>query len=115
MRRIVLISVGLLFCWSATAQESLRVEGGFDCGVWAIARKEHQAQILEHYVVGLIDGLALGMSVDLWRVGGVALDREQVYLWMDRFCASDIHLFMHQGALEFAYERIRGVSPKKEK
>ena len=115
MRRVVSISVGLLFFCSAAAQEGLRVEGGFDCGVWAIARKEHQAQILEHYLLGLIDGLVLGMSIDLWRAGGAALDRDQANLWMDRFCASDIHRSLPQGALEFAYERIRSVSPRNEK
>lgn len=115
MRKVVLILAALVFFGGASAQESVRIEVGFDCGVWATAREEHRAQYLEHYFLGLIDGLALGLSIELWRAGGVALSREQAYLWMDRYCANDPHRLIHNGALEFASERIKSAPLRRAK
>ena len=115
MRKVVLILATLLSCGGASAQEGVWVEAAYDCRVWATAREEHRAQYLEHYFLGLVDGLALGISSELWRAGGVALGREQAYLWMDRYCANAPRELIHNGVLEFANERIRSAPLRREK
>ena len=115
MRKTFVILALSLGCAVTYGQETVSVEGGFDCGVWAIARKEDRAKYLEPYLLGLIDGLALGLFVEVWRAGGAGVTREQAYDWMDKYCAHDPHRMLAQGAQEFVSERIQGTLKKRAK
>ena len=101
--------IALVLSHAAYGQQTVTLEGGFDCGVWAIARTEHKAGFLEPYLTGLIDGLALGLFVEVWHAAGVDVTREQAYEWMDKYCSQDLHRTIAQGAQDFVSERIQGT------
>src|SRR5262245_26977825 len=62
------------------------IEGTVDCGDWIKARGEQRASYLEHYLIGLLNGLSLGHEVEFWRADGRMLSRDAVYAWMDNYC-----------------------------
>jgi hypothetical protein len=67
--------------------QGIWVEGPVDCGLWVKARKHEGAAIaFEDYLVGLMNGLALGSYIDFWHAGGIPVSQEQVFLWMDKYC-----------------------------
>lgn len=83
----------LAISWLGVVQPSLAagiaVEGDVDCGIWVKARTEGQSAILEGYVLGLMNGLALASQIEFWQATGVPVGREQVFLWMDNYCRAN--------------------------
>lgn len=69
----------LAFCLSAGAQGIGTKGGSIDCGKWLSARKSETANYYESYLLGLVDGLALGRWVDIWSGKGGRVTREQFY------------------------------------
>ena len=45
----------------------VHVTGGADCGLWSVARQQHGSDILEQYVVGMLDGLSSGADREFWQ------------------------------------------------
>jgi hypothetical protein len=88
MRRIltILAAITVLIPTTHLSAQHITVEGWIDCGKWVEARKQERAVALEHYLIGLLNGLALGSYVDFWRAGGIKLSSEQAFLWMDNYC-----------------------------
>jgi hypothetical protein len=71
----------------ATAtQPFITIEGQVDCGQWIKGETEGLALALEHYLIGLLNGMVMGARIEFWHAGGVAVSREQVFLWMDNYC-----------------------------
>lgn len=64
---------------------SVWTSGNLDCGSWIMAREAKMSQAIEDYIVGLMNGLALGREVELWHAKG-ATTQEQVFLWFDNYC-----------------------------
>ena len=62
------------------------ISGNADCGMWLKARSEGRAAALEHYLVGFLDGMVMGMIIEFWRIGDDTISRDQVFFWMDKFC-----------------------------
>lgn len=62
------------------------LEGSIDCGDWISARTATEAGYLEHYLLGLINGMAISSGIEFWHAGGVIVSREQAFLWIDRYC-----------------------------
>ncbi len=63
-------------------------EGDVDCGTWVSARSGKTASNLEHYLQGLLNGMAIGSGIEFWTAGGVAITAEQAFLWTDNYCRS---------------------------
>lgn len=57
----------------------------WSCADWAKYRSEGTAFGLEQYLVGEMNGLALGTGLDVWRLP-TPIEAEQAYYWMDRHC-----------------------------
>lgn len=66
--------------------EGIYIAGVVDCGSWIKARTTNVSEIFEGYLVGMMNGLALGSGVEFWFASGAQLKEEQVYLWMDKYC-----------------------------
>jgi len=106
------MAAGLVLCLPhlASAQARVGIVLGADLarGQWVAARKQQRAQYFENYLVGLVDGLALGRAVDIWSAGGSKVSGEQVFLWMDRYCETRPLDMVATGAFAFAEERTSG-------
>lgn len=89
--------------------EGIRIEGTVDCGNWHESRSNRSAVVLEGYLLGLINGLAVGAKTDFWRYAGNTLSREQVYLWMDNYCRSSPLSTVLTGAVALMEERTSGA------
>lgn len=99
------LALGMVCSTSAAAQ--ITVWGVTDCGLWLDARKHKRAVALEHYLVGLVSGLAFGSQTEIWNARGDAVTDKQLFYWMDGFCERNPLTNVLQGALEFKKERIQ--------
>lgn len=106
MRRILLASAVVLVAMPAAGQDQGIWASGINCGDWAQQRAAG-ATYVEWYLVGLIDGLALGTHTEIWRAGGVKITGEQVFLWMDKYCRENPLSNVITGAFRLHEEQIR--------
>lgn len=85
------LMIGLLIVSStAFSQTKIWQEGSLDCGTWASARKANSAVALEHYLTGMVNGIAFGSGKELWHNNPDAkIKKAQMYLWMDGWCAKN--------------------------
>jgi len=89
---IFLIALLFLQINSAKAQiapdaHPVYLEGGStDCGDWLQARSEKRSAALEHFMLGFIDGMAIGYDQDFWNAGGKSISRNALYFSIDNYC-----------------------------
>ena len=107
---VLLIFTGSI---TATAQGVMAYGGNVDCGKWLSARKSNTANYYENYLLGLVDGLAIGRWVDVWAGKGGRVTSEQLYYWMDSYCEKKPLDMTITGAVNFADEMSGGVYKKK--
>ena len=110
MKKILLIAL-LAFANTIYAQ-GVTVDqfGGVDCGLWLTARKEDRSKTIESYVLGLVDGMALGSMKDIRSgLNGISVNREQLFFWMDEWCRKNPLKGASHGAFVFADERTGGA------
>jgi hypothetical protein len=98
-------AITILIPTNQLSPQGITVEGVVDCGKWVEARKQGRAVALEHYLIGLLNGLALGSNVDFWRAGGIKLSSEQTFLWMDNYCQREPLSDPVTGAIALMKER----------
>lgn len=103
----------LLSSITASAQGIETKGGNVDCGKWLSARKSNTASYYEHYLLGYIDGLAVGRWVDVWAGKGGRVTSEQFYYWMDAYCEKKPLDMTLTGAFNFADEMSDGIFKKK--
>ena len=102
-----------MFSMAAGAQGIVAQGGSIDCGKWLSARKMQTANYYEHYLLGLIDGLALGRSVNVWAGKGGRVTTEQFYFWIDAYCEKNPLDMTVTAAFSFADEMSDGLFKKK--
>src|SRR5262245_29304763 len=83
--RMIIASAALAFAISG-ASAQVNVVGEVDCGKWIKARTEKASIVLEGFIQGLLNGMALGSGIEFWDAGGVPISPHQVFLWMDNYC-----------------------------
>ncbi len=93
--------------------QSIYVQGTINCGLWLEARKNNNSVHFEHYVLGFVNGLALGRNVDIWRAKGMEISNEQLYYWMDNYCKNNPLKGVVIGAFDFANEMTNDEYRKK--
>lgn len=93
--------------------EGIWTQGSINCGDWLNARKTNKADYLEHYLVGLVNGLALGRSVEIWHANGVNVTQDQFFYWMDAYCQKEPLSTPITGAGVFANERTNSLFEKR--
>lgn len=103
MKNKFILVVTLFFYNIATAD--VMVEGKIDCGMWLDSRKSNQSQSLEHFLLGTVNGLAIGSDIEIWQADGLKVSREQLYYWMDGYCQKHPLSSPITGVLKFANER----------
>ncbi len=84
----------------------------FNCGDWVTQRQEGPAQSikLRGYVVGYINGLAIGRAAELWRANGDVLSQDQVFLWIDNWCKENPLETLDRAIFQFARLRSEKYS-----
>lgn len=114
-RGLVLATLALLVVFSFARPgraQGIHVEGGsLDCGQWVTGRAERQSVVLEGFVIGLLNGLALGHAIEFWRADRRPVSREAVYLWLDGYCRNHPLDSIVTGAMDLYSERS-GRNPK---
>lgn len=96
-----------------TFAQGIWTEGLLDCGGWLNARKENKAQILEAYMVGMVNGMALGRGVEIWRARGIRISEDQLFYWLDSYCQKNPLSRPIEGAFSLADERTNGEFKRK--
>ncbi len=107
MKNLIAITIVLII--SNLAAANVAVEGNLDCGAWLDARKSNSSKFFEHYLIGTINGMALGRNIEIWNANGIKVSREQVYFWMDSYCQKNPLSYTITGAFAFANERTNGL------
>ncbi len=71
--------------------QSVSIKYGFyNCASWAEIRNGDYTSIApEHWLVGYLDGLAVGSGKDIWGPSQGNITDKQVFFWMDRNCANN--------------------------
>ncbi len=108
MKKLLLIAL-LAMANTVNAQDGVWIEGVFDCGLWAKARKANSSVALEHLLIGTVNGMAWGSGVDLWRTQRGLVTRDQLYLWMDGWCLKHPLESVFAGLFDFANQQTNGA------
>jgi len=83
----------------------VHVTGGADCGLWLAARQQHGSDILEQYVVGMLDGLSSGADREFWQADGRAVSWDAAYFWIDGYCRAHPTDFLNTATVRLFEER----------
>jgi hypothetical protein len=86
IRVSIALAVSAIPSTTLAGQKGIYVEGQLDCGQWIDARTKGSSMAYENYVIGVLNGLALGHMIEFWRADGRSVSRESVYLWLDQYC-----------------------------
>jgi len=110
MRIVFSISLALVLILASgiSAGQTIRVETAEDCGEWIKARKLKRSSPHEARLIGLLDGMAIGRMIEIWKAQGNPMSKEQVYSWMDSYCQANPLSKVVIGAEELANERTNG-------
>ena len=100
--------LALVLASGMSAGQRMWVETAEDCGEWVKARKSKRSSPHEARLVGLLDGMAIGRMMDIWKAQGSSMSKEQVYSWMDKYCQANPLSKIVIGAEELANERTNG-------
>lgn len=104
-------SLGVLFCvillGNTALAEGITAQGGVDCAQWVGARTENISILNEQYLIGFLDGLALGKQIEFWEAKEVSVSREQTFFWMDMYCKDNPLSHSITGAFKLFEERTR--------
>jgi hypothetical protein len=106
MKKIVVSFV--LFASALATAQGVVVKGNMDCGAWLDARERKLASNMQSMIVGYVDGLAVGRSVEIWFGKNPPVNEIQLYFWMDEYCRKKPLSSLSEGALEFANEVTNG-------
>ena len=105
MRKILTVSLATMLSFGTVQAQEILLEGNLDCATWASSREAKASVALEHYLLGFINGLALGNRKDFWEYPS-RIKREQVHYWMDKYCAENPLQYVVYGALALFEERF---------
>ena len=103
----------LFFYLNLSYAQGVYVQGTINCGLWLEARKNSKSIHFENYVLGFVNGLALGRNVEIWRAKGMEISNEQLYYWMDNYCKNNPLKGVVTGAFDFANEMTNDEYRKK--
>ena len=102
------LALALTLASGISAGQKIWVETSEDCGEWVKARKLKRSSPHEARLVGLLDGMAVGRMIEIWKAQDAQFGREQVYLWMDQYCQANPRSRIVIGAEALANEKTDG-------
>jgi len=88
---------------------TITLRGSIDCGDWLKAREVQQSSPYEAYVIGVVNGMAIGRLIDLWNFEGNSTSGNQVFYWLDNYCKKNPLKNVNSALFEFADERTDGA------
>ena len=88
MRKILTVNLAVMLSFGAAQAQGITLIGEVNCAQWASARETKTAGGFQDYLLGFINGLAIGSENDFW-VYPNRIEREQVFYWMDQYCAEN--------------------------
>jgi hypothetical protein len=103
-----IIAILLSFISALATAQGVVVKGNMDCGAWLDARERKLASNMQSMIVGYVDGLAVGRSVEIWYGKNPPVNEIQLYFWMDEYCRKKPLSSLSEGAFEFANEMTNG-------
>jgi hypothetical protein len=113
-RSLVLTLLSVVLSKSiANPNSEVVTQGIIDCGQWVEARSVRKAAIFEGYLIGMMNGMALGSTINLWGYQGRNTSREQVSLWMDNYCRTNPLSNITAGVNYLADELTKGKWSKR--
>lgn len=62
------------------------VEGMSDCGDWLSSRQNQTSIALQNFVIGMLNGLAMGVDREYWKADGRMISRDAAYFSVDQYC-----------------------------
>ena len=102
------LALALMLAPGIGAGQRIWVETAEDCGEWVKARKLKRSSPYEARLIGMLDGMAVGRMIDIWKAQGTSMSKEQVYVWMDSYCQANPQSRIVVGAEELANENTKG-------
>lgn len=102
------LALALMLASGIGAGQRIWVETAEDCGEWVKARKLKRSSPHEARLIGMLDGMAVGRMIDIWKAQGKSMSKEQVYVWMDSYCQANPQSRIVVGAEELANENTMG-------
>ena len=88
--------------------EEVSINGGSTgCAVWTEARRARDSAVLEHFVLGCLNGLSLGTGREYWRANAMPITRDMVYAAMDQYCITNPGGLIVAGAIQLFNDRTR--------
>jgi len=102
------LALALIFVSGISAGQKIWVETAEDCGEWVKARRLKRSSPHEARLVGLLDGMAVGRMIEIWKAQDAQFGREDVYLWMDKYCQANSQSRIVIGAEVLANEKTNG-------
>ena len=89
----------------SSAQKVKASPNNVDCSTWSTSRAEKKYQVVEAFVHGMITGMAVGADIEFWKAGGKEIKPPDVFLWMDKYCATNPESSGYAGAVVLINER----------
>jgi len=105
MRKFFIVSLAVMLSFGTARAQAVMVRGVTPCSFWASSRAAGSALVLEANQQGLINGLALVSRKDFWMVP-YPIEPEQVFYWMDQYCANNPLNSIVQGSYALFEERF---------
>lgn len=104
----IALALSLMLAPGVGTGQTLWVETAEDCGEWLKARKLKRSSPHEARLVGMLDGMAIGRMIEIWKAQGSPMSKEQAHQWMDKYCQANPLSRIVIGAEELANERTSG-------
>lgn len=101
---LMCLLVGLFSSVDGEAKE-INVRGSPNCAQWANARNDKFPSEHRWYLVGVLNGLALGSGTEFWSRSGHQISNEQAFYWMDIYCQKNPLGDLTTGAILLMKER----------
>jgi hypothetical protein len=102
------LAFALMLASGISTGQRMWVETAEDCGEWGKARKLKRSSPHEARLVGLLDGMAVGRMIEIWKGQGGPMSKDQAYAWMDKYCQANPLSRVVIGAEELANEKTNG-------
>lgn len=114
--RVVCFQLALIFAFATSRADAAAVlsptgelfhtMGSANCETWISARAKGTSERLENYLVGVLDGLAIGHGFEFWQgVNGTVMTSADLFKQMDEYCATKPSSLIAAGATAIYQKR----------
>jgi hypothetical protein len=93
--------------YAVSAQQVSVAGGSTECAVWVEARAARNAEVLEHFVLGCLNGLSLGTGKEFWHSNSVPISRQSVFAAIDDYCRTNPTGMVVTGSIQLFNNRTR--------